>query len=423
MSETTKSIVVFEHQRLWTHKGKQCLSEDQLKTLQAFYGEKGVPYYSLIHRGVKFCEYVGVLQIGDLTIEILPKTEQNASEEAKETWRKRLIDMLQSVGLIKVTASQSADLEVKPNAILELYFQMFVEEVEYLMRRGLIKKYRKKEGNITALKGQLKFAQHIQHNYIHQERFFVKHSTYDKEHQIHQILLKTLSLLQRINKYQQLHSRIGRLLLNFPEVADINVQAYTFQKINYNRKNEHYSQALQIAELILLNHHPDIIRGQNDVLALLFDMNALWERFVYQSLQIQTRKNQATDIIKSQLTQNFWKYTANQSSALYMKADIVINPNTADCIVLDTKWKNIGNGKPSHSDVRQLYAYLKYYKAKKVALIYPGTENSIKTGKYYIEQSKELGDLECAVIQLAPEDTIEQWQEAIFKKINKWKKG
>ncbi len=423
MSETTKSIVVFEHQRLWTHKGKQCLSEDQLKTLQAFYGEKGVPYYSLIHRGVKFCEYVGVLQIGDLTIEILPKTERNASEEAKETWRKRLIDMLQSVGLIKVTASQSADLEIKPNAILELYFQMFVEEVEYLMRRGLIKKYRKKEGNITALKGQLKFAQHIQHNYIHQERFFVKHSTYDKEHQIHQILLKTLSLLQRINKYQQLHSRIGRLLLNFPEVADINVQAYTFQKINYNRKNEHYSQALQIAELILLNHHPDIIRGQNDVLALLFDMNALWERFVYQSLQIQTRKNQATDIIKSQLTQNFWKYTANQSRALYMQADIVINPNTTDCIVLDTKWKNIGNGKPSHSDVRQLYAYLKYYKAKKVALIYPGTENSIKTGKYYIEQSKELGDLECAVIQLAPEDTIEQWQEAIFKKINKWKKG
>ena len=58
-----------------------------------------------------------------------------------------------------------------------------------------------------------------------------------------------------------------------------------------------------------------------------------------------------------------------------------------------------------------------------MALIYPGTENSIKTGKYYIEQSKELGDLECAVIQLAPEDTIEQWQEAIFKKINKWKKG
>jgi 5-methylcytosine-specific restriction enzyme subunit McrC len=422
MSKIKKSIIVFEHDYLWLHKknrNNECLSVEQLTALQEFYGEKGVPYYNLVHQGVKFREYVGVLQIGDLTVEILPKTERNTSEANKEIWRKRLIEMLQSVGLIQVATSQNADLQVKSNSILDLYFKMFVEEVEYLMHKGLIRKYRKKEGNITALKGQLKFAKHIQRNYIHQERFFVRHSTYDKEHLIHQILLKTLSLLKRINKYQELQSRIGRLLIDFPEVSDINVQDYTFQTIKYNRKNEHYKKAIKIAELILLNYHPDIIKGQRHVLALMFNMNTLWESFVYQSLQ----KYSKDDTVKSQIKQDFWKYQEGRSASLYMKADIIINPNDdSNCIVLDTKWKNIGNGKPSHSDVRQLYAYLKYYKASKVALIYPGAENSIKTGKYYNELSKELGKLECAVIQIAPKETIDQWQKAIVQTIQKWNK-
>ncbi|MBA3285571.1 MAG: restriction endonuclease, partial [Nitrosopumilus sp.] len=68
MIQKKSSIVVFEHESLRMGEGEKSISKDQLKALQIFYGEKGVPYFSLIHNGVKFNEHVGVIQVGNSII-------------------------------------------------------------------------------------------------------------------------------------------------------------------------------------------------------------------------------------------------------------------------------------------------------------------------------------------------------------------
>ena len=155
------TITVFEHQILRTDKGEMRLTADQLKALQSYYGN-GVPYFSLTHNGVQFNEYVGVLQVGNTLIEVLPKADKYSDD--KETWRSLLIGMLRSVSGFEIRSTSNANLKVKPNTILDLYFELFIKEVEYLLHGGLIKKYRKKEGNNTALKGNIVFSKHIQKN-------------------------------------------------------------------------------------------------------------------------------------------------------------------------------------------------------------------------------------------------------------------
>ena len=82
-------ITVYEHQAL-----KLDMHEDfkihHLEALQRYYGEKGTNYYSLINKGVKFSQYVGVLQVGKLIVEVLPKTDRDEGID----WRKLLIGML-----------------------------------------------------------------------------------------------------------------------------------------------------------------------------------------------------------------------------------------------------------------------------------------------------------------------------------------
>jgi len=74
---TTSPKRCFEHQSLRLDDG---LDPGLLKALQSFYGSgKDFPYYSLIHNGVKFCEYVGVIQVGKTVIEVLPKTDKDGS--------------------------------------------------------------------------------------------------------------------------------------------------------------------------------------------------------------------------------------------------------------------------------------------------------------------------------------------------------
>lgn len=413
----SQHITVFEHQTLKLDIEYQgvIFDEIKLKALQKFYGEKGVPYFNLIHKGIRFNEYVGVIQVDNLVIEVLPKADNSAVDAVDiGKWRAILVDMLFAVGMFDIHAPTSTSLKLKANSILDLYFELFIKEVEYILHLGLVKQYRKKEGNVTALKGSLQFSKHIQQNLTHQERFYVNHSTYDIEHKLHFILYKAIRLLKQINTNSSLHSRIGALLIHFPEMPDIKVSEITFDKLVFNRKTQPYKKAIDIAKLLLLQYHPDVINGRNNVLALMFDMNLLWEKFVYVSL----RKYKLENIkLTAQSSKLFWQ--PDRGSRSMIRPDILLNHGSANCVVLDTKWKNLNGYNPSPEDLRQMYVYHKYYGAKQVALIYPG-DQSFKSGFYLDPETGEKTLNKCGVISLAPLKNIKQWQIEISASINHW---
>lgn len=413
MSKLKENIVVFEHEILRFDRGDKKITEDQFKALERYYGN-GVPFFKLVYNGVQFNEHVGVLQVGNTLIEVLPKADRTPhSIEEDKKWRDLLIGMLQVVGSFDIKSTSSSNLKIKPNTVLDLYFELYVKEIEYLLHTGLIKKYRKKEGNVTALKGNLHFCKHIQYNLTHQERFYVRHSTYDVKHILHFILYKALKLLKQINTNTALNGRIGALLLHFPEMPDLKVNYATFEKLIYNRKNQHYQKAIEIAKLLLLQYHPDISKGRNHVLALMFDMNLLWEQFIYVSL----RKNK-TDFtkVKAQASKHFWKPENGRRTS--MKPDIYIQTKDEIKIVLDTKWKNLNGYNPSPDDLRQMYVYHEFFDAQKVALVYPGDNENSKSGNYFDKLGLENEHKNCSVVLVNVENNIRDWQLQIRKQIS-----
>lgn len=398
-------FTVFEHQALFTHKGEQRLPNELLSTLQTFYKEKDFPYYSLIHKGIRFCEYVGVIQIGGIVIEVLPKADNNG----KEYWRKMLIDMLRAVGSLPIKTPTNSDLHLKNNSILDLYIEQFVIEAEILLHKGLIKCYKKVEGNSYALKGSIRFARHIQRNLTHEERFYVRYTIYNKEHPFNCVLYKTLKVIERMNTTHAFQSRLSALLLNFPEMPDIRTDESFFSRLQYNRRSEPYKKVIEIARLILLNYHPDVKKGRNEVLALMFDMNKLWEQFIYVSLK---KNNPQRFSISAQSHRNFWKKEEGRSKR--MIADIVIERSENDWVVLDTKWKNLGKSNPSDTDLRQMYAYSKFHQNAQTALVYPGTELYYATGSFYneLDNDHSFGN-NCGVLMIPVGNDIKTWQKEI----------
>jgi len=409
-------ITVFEHERIKLNQEINGCRFDDLKlfALQKYYGDKGVPYFNLTHNGIQFNEHVGVIQVGNLLIEVLPKADKSEhlkSEEKK--WRDMLIGMMRAVGSFDTKVTSNSQLKIKANTVLDLYIEMFINEVEYLLHTGLIKKYRKTEGNATSLKGCLVFNKQLQQNLSHEERFYVRHSTYDIENQW-QILLNTaIKFIKQINTNVSLHSRIGALMLFFPEMPTIKVTEAHFEKLVYDRKTEGYRKAIEIAKLLLLQYHPDLSKGRNNVLALMFDMNKLWEQFVYISL----RKYCSDCKVSAQTSKLFWQPDNGYRTGI--RPDIVIEKEK-NTIVLDTKWKNLHGYNPSTEDLRQMYVYHEFYKAQKTALIYPGMGAEI-TGTYFDADSNLNREMQCSVLQVEIKTgNMKEWQHELAGNIKKW---
>lgn len=379
-------IQLFEHQPLRVEDeikdvrtGKPVrFREEHRKALEKYYGN-GTPFFSLIHRGVKFNEHVGVLQTGNLTIEVLPKADNGSND--KGAWQKFLITMLRAAGIIP-EATSTANLKLRSNSILDLYMQLFLQEARYLMQTGLVLKYRKTEGNSTALKGSLRFAQHMQYNLTHAERFYVRHTIYDRNNIYNAILLKTIELIKTISNQPETISAASALLLDFPECNDIKVSETLFNRLHFDRKTESYRRAIGMAKLLLLRYHPDVRQGTNDVLALMFDMNELWEKYVFRMLRKHLSQAYPSEYeVSEQVRTDFWK--PDNGYMRIVKPDIVVKriATGKTAVVLDTKWKRLVEFHPDDNDLKQMLIYNLYRQTGQSALVYPATISMNQNGR------------------------------------------
>lgn len=422
MKVKREHIRVFEHQSVFLNQEFQdekgeivIFDEAKLDAFVRFFGT-GQAYFSLLRNGVQFNEYVGAIQIGNTLVSVLPKADKRKQfqEEAKRQWNQVLIDMLRLVHGFEVKTPSSSNLSTRNNSVLDLYFELFISEVEYLVHRGLVKKYRKRTSNVNALKGSLHFSKHISKNLVHRERFYTRHSTYDTEHLLHIIIYQCILILQSINSNTKLLGRINSLLLNFPEMPFKRIVESDFDSIVLNRKTIGYRKAIEIARLIILRYHPDLSKGRNNVLALMFDMNVLWEKFVAVSLRKTTSFK-----VSEQQRMYFWKPENGKRRSI--RPDISIKTEVGN-FILDTKWKLVSN-KPSMEDIRQMFTYHHYFQAKKVALLYPGSSQYTKGNFVDIENQKNLSEMECGLLFSRHSTSVLEWQRQIGLDVTHWING
>ncbi len=178
------------------------------------------------------------------------------------------------------------------------------------------------------------------------------------------------------------------LQLSFEDTDDIHVTEKTFEKIRFNRNTECYRTALLLAKMIILNYSPDISNGENDILAILFDMNMLFEKFIY--FQIKKEEDNFKDCglsISGQESRSFWQ-------GRRVRPDIVAEFNKANekkRVVLDTKWKVVTGNTPSDDDLKQMYVYNLHFGSPRSILLYPNVGNK-NTGPKPYENSDTLGN-------------------------------
>lgn len=414
MSNPNNSIKVFEYDSLQYGKEYAGLlfKESHFNSLVKLNELNQNKYFNVGFKKITFKQFVGVIQVDNLIIEILPKIDrfESDSQENKTKWQKVLIKMLRVTKKLKIQQVGLANVTKQSIHLLDIYFEWYLNEVQLLIHQGLIKQYYKETGNVKALKGKLEFAGHIQKNLVHKERFYTTHQVYDKDHLIHQVLGQALEIIATLSKGNYLYSKCKTVQLDFPEVKTIKANENTLSKIPKSRKTAPYEQALAIARLIILNYAPNVSSGSEKMLALLFDMNILWEEYVLARIR-QTVADKKDYTIYRQNSKDFW-------NGITIRPDIVIekkvDEENQDILIIDTKWKNIDNSKPSTHDLRQMYVYNEYWKSTRSLLLYPSKNSNINDFKSFV-QIKEDPNHQCCLGRISIFNNDGELDESIGK--------
>ena len=330
--------------------------------------------------GGKFIQarnYVGVLQTkSGLTIEILPKiADKTDTDKSKAIF----IKMLKTLKNFPFKSSNLASLKTQNLPLLEIFISMFLCELEALVKKGIKSDYVALEENLNFLKGKLNINEQIKRNSIHKERFYVEYSEFLSDIKINQIIKTTLKFLYKKSNSSKNQQKIREFLFIFDEVSTCSDYKNFFTNYVINRQVKHYEQTFLWCKIFLLGNCFTPHKGDDLALALLFDMNLLFESYVGNFI-----KKEHVDI----RLQHSKKHLVEEPMSFRLRPDIFLEGK----FIADTKWKVINQddkekekNKISQTDLYQLYAYGKKHECDRLYLIYPkidGTEQEPMEFKY-----------------------------------------
>jgi 5-methylcytosine-specific restriction enzyme subunit McrC len=333
--------------------------------------------------------YVGLIQTKNgTTIEILPKIKNKNDEKLK----KLLLKMLKTLKNSPFKSFNTAQLKNSKMPLLEIFISMFLEEVDKLIKRGIKNDYIQKEKNLKFLKGKLKLKEQIKKNFIHKERFFVEYDEFISDRIENRIIKTTLKYLYKKSRLNKNQKRIREFLFIFDKVKECKNIKIAFDNIKLNRQMKDYENIILWARIFLFRNSFTPYKGKNVAFALLFDMNKLFESYVYDFLK-KICKN-----IKAQHKKHYLVYENQIKGKFSLIPDIVIDDGK---IIMDTKWKILNEEKDiNQSDIYQMYAYAtKYKNCKKVCLVYPKNKEA-EYKKYFFKKTDENPGLEIMFFDL-----------------------
>lgn len=326
-------------------------------------------------------QWVGVMQVPGLQVEILPKTDalsksEDDDEATRGEARGRLIYLLGLAGQVPLRQRDPAHLATRKAPLMEALIRLFVERLHEELLRGPHRGYQEREENLRCFKGRLLVSPQLRHNAAHRARFFCRYEDFDADTLISRILRSSVRRLLPMAPADQ-QNRLHHCLSLLEDVQDQEVQPADFARVTQNRQTERFADLLQFSRLLHAGQAPTGRAGETSMFSVLFDMNKVFECFVAAFL----RRYVADDDLAIHTRGDARQRTLLEKDGepvMKLQPDLVIERG-AQRVIVDTKWKRPGTGKrggTTSADLYQLYAYTHRFESERSILLFPSTPDA-----------------------------------------------
>ena len=226
--------------------------------------------------------YVGVIQVGNITIEILPKVDNSEKSGTRpaECAQHNLLYMLSLTRNVPLRDREIAALRKQRMPLNEALIAVFARRVITELQKGLVRSYVYREENLQVVKGRILTGIHVRKNAAHQERVYVGYDEYLADNLLNRILKAGCQRLLGATTVRETQQKLRVALVHLAEVADCEIQADDFDKIYYTRNSERMEVLIEFCRMLFSAAAPSPSRGAVRSFSLLFPMETLFEEFV-----------------------------------------------------------------------------------------------------------------------------------------------
>ncbi len=370
-------LSVIEHKSLQILQsrgwGQQALDYAHADTLDRLEKELPAKAWSWGKQQIKFGHYCGVVSLGNLSIEILPKIY--GAEVDLESSRHALVRMLSKAHRLKLHRASTAGIALQKYSLLDVFILNFCDQLHAEMTQGMIRTYIERNENLNVLRGRLRIEQQFKQNLAHRERLFCQYDELSEDNVHNQVLKYVLKILLKMAVGNRAHLQVAELLMRFDTISDVAVDAAVLDLLNFDRSTTRYEPIFDQCRWFMEGMHPDVLAGKETCASFLFDMNRLFEAYVGAELR---KKAWGEGLrVREQGPQKYFAYRKDTDKNVFvMKPDVsLMDENNQVVAIADAKWKLLDEEETklgvSQADLYQIESYATRYNVRKLFLFYP----------------------------------------------------
>lgn len=375
---------------------KTAESVKRMQDLESLFNDKYKGTVNFKLNGISFKNFVGIIKIEDLLIEILPKiynTDSNNKEFLeKNDIYKNLNYMISKSSKIPIKNIDITNYGSNENGtFLDFFMNFFLQELYTNLFKGIYKTYVSREENLRYIKGRLLVAENIKRNLI-PNNIYCEFDEFTEDNLVNQIFKYTAKLVSKITNWRKNQILADNIIHTLSDVSDIYITSEIFSYITDNRLLGNYSKLLDIAKMFINEQFFDI-NSDNQLNTFIFniDMNMIYQEYIFEILneyRSEIFENNLT--IQAQYSKEHLIYNSNDKGRFLLKPDIAVLDRNNVKIIIDTKYKKLDISKyrngVSDKDLYQMFGYYHKYNQPLIFLLYPkyteDISNQFKFEKY-----------------------------------------
>jgi 5-methylcytosine-specific restriction enzyme subunit McrC len=337
-------------------------------------------------RAIQAAQHVGVVRLGNKSIQILPKIYQSyetASEEVKtKEATANLLRLLAYTGELAIREHEIAPLLRQTDDWFEILTHLFASHLREEWQRGAHRTYQLREDRLPVLKGKWRIAEQLRR--LDQSNVFaVEFDEFTSDNRLNRIFRFVVERLWKLTRDYYNRQFLGELRQWLEEVTLLpNVIAADASSSQLTRLNERYRPLLNLAQLFLDGGSLKLSAGELSTFTFVFDMNQLFEKFTAEfirrhSSQILSEELRACEFLPQTRGASLYLAKRDDAKVFHTRPDIAFRKADQFRLLIDTKYKRLEarnrNLGVSQSDFYQMHAYAHRYACNRVMLLYPQT--------------------------------------------------